>query len=314
MGAEKLRDLGGVHGSLEEALQDPEVGPYLIWGTLLLVPIALVSIFMLRLLLRALKGGPLEPPRWEWPEVLLAFLLWIFFDFSTKAVLDLLDLLLALPPEVPPPVPLLASWALTPFREGVLLAGIAGSRLLAVGLLLGVPVVRGQSLGALGIGNAPPGRGAFQGLVTYLVCIPGVFVVSIGWAILIAAFGHGGEAQQTVERFLGAVRAGHTTVICLFFFVAVVGAPLLEEILFRAITFRWLARRLGTGMGVLLSSLIFGLVHLNLAAFLPVTLLGAILALLYHRTGNLWSPVALHGAYNLCQLLWLMAMASTQQG
>ncbi|MHC4407465.1 MAG: lysostaphin resistance A-like protein [Planctomycetota bacterium] len=79
--------------------------------------------------------------------------------------------------------------------------------------------------------------------------------------------------------------------------VFVVFAPLFEEFLFRGLLFRGFSRSLRLPFAVLGSALIFALLH-PAPSFPPVFALGIATALLLHRTGVLWAPIAAHMAYN----------------
>ena len=46
------------------------------------------------------------------------------------------------------------------------------------------------------------------------------------------------------------------------------------------------------------SAVFFGLIHVNAAAFLPLTLFGLVLAWLYERTGNLLASITAHALFN----------------
>ena len=82
-------------------------------------------------------------------------------------------------------------------------------------------------------------------------------------------------------------------------FFAVVFAPVVEELLFRGIFFPVL-RDLGfQRLAWWGTSLVFGFIHGNVAAFLPLCLLGAFFAWLYQRTGNLAASMAAHAVFNL---------------
>ncbi|HQF37914.1 MAG TPA: CPBP family intramembrane metalloprotease [Opitutaceae bacterium] len=90
-------------------------------------------------------------------------------------------------------------------------------------------------------------------------------------------------------------------------FVTVVLAPLGEEILFRAGLFRFARCLLPRWAALLLSSLAFASLHLNLVHFLPLTVLGLILALAYEKSGSLLVPVVAHALFNLTSILNLLA-------
>ena len=55
-------------------------------------------------------------------------------------------------------------------------------------------------------------------------------------------------------------------------------------------------------MAIVLSAVFFGLYHGNFVQFLYAALLGMLLALMYHRTGTLWTAIVAHMAANLWSL------------
>jgi len=78
----------------------------------------------------------------------------------------------------------------------------------------------------------------------------------------------------------------------------------LEELLFRAVAFRILARLLGSAPALVISVLLFGLAHLIvpgasvLAAVAIALEAGLLLAACLMLTGRVWSAVGLHAAWN----------------
>ena len=79
---------------------------------------------------------------------------------------------------------------------------------------------------------------------------------------------------------------------------ALVVAPVLEEFLFRGILFRAMKRSFGVVPAVVISSILFGLVHQNVLSFIPLTFLGIILSLSYERTGDLRTCIFIHAFFN----------------
>ena len=79
---------------------------------------------------------------------------------------------------------------------------------------------------------------------------------------------------------------------------ALVVAPILEEFLFRGILFRAMKGSFGVGPAVVISSILFGLVHQNVLSFVPLTFLGIILSLSYERTGDLRTCIFIHAFFN----------------
>jgi len=83
--------------------------------------------------------------------------------------------------------------------------------------------------------------------------------------------------------------------------VAVVAAPIFEEFIFRGLVFRGLARSFPPGIAVIASAAIFAIVHAPVSV-IPVFVMGVGAALVYHRTGMLAAPMALHAVYNAAVL------------
>jgi membrane protease YdiL (CAAX protease family) len=80
-------------------------------------------------------------------------------------------------------------------------------------------------------------------------------------------------------------------------------APLSEEPIFRGLLFVGLAQRMPLFWAALISGLIFGAFHLNLASLLPIAAIGTGNALLYYWRRNLWTPMITHGTANLALFL-----------
>ena len=88
------------------------------------------------------------------------------------------------------------------------------------------------------------------------------------------------------------------------FFVAVlvcVAAPIAEELFFRGFCFTALRRWIGVAGGAIATGVIFGAIHAGSAdaVFLvPLGVFGALLCVLYHRTGSLLPSIVLHALNN----------------
>ncbi len=95
--------------------------------------------------------------------------------------------------------------------------------------------------------------------------------------------------------------------IALLAVLAVVMAPLFEELFFRGFLFRGLARSWGWPLGAVVSSAVFGAAHMQLTVFVPLFALGFVLAWTYERTGSLWTPISLHAVFNgISVLAWAL--------
>jgi membrane protease YdiL (CAAX protease family) len=86
----------------------------------------------------------------------------------------------------------------------------------------------------------------------------------------------------------------------------VVLAPVSEEIFFRGYVFRAMSARKGFIKGLIFSSCLFALVHLDVASFLPLAAGAAVLAIGYRRTGSLWTSIVAHALNNAFAFALLM--------
>ncbi|TYS47661.1 CPBP family intramembrane glutamic endopeptidase [Bacillus infantis] len=88
------------------------------------------------------------------------------------------------------------------------------------------------------------------------------------------------------------------TVLIAFISAAVI-SPIYEEIFYRGFLYRWLRTRMGLTGALLLSSLIFTIIHIPTYNVMPVNFFsGILLSLAYERTGSIWPPVLIHGLTN----------------
>ncbi len=80
-----------------------------------------------------------------------------------------------------------------------------------------------------------------------------------------------------------------------------VGAPLVEELLFRGFFYRALRNRLSVAVAAATTGIVFAVVHIfssPIEAILPLAVLGALFCLLYEATGSLYPCIALHAINN----------------
>lgn len=143
-----------------------------------------------------------------------------------------------------------------------------------------------------------------HGAVTLLVALPIVTLVSIGWNGLLHALGMPEEPQALIGIL---ANTQSPWVIAGLLFVACVLAPLNEELIFRSGIYRFLRQRGGRGFAVVLSGAMFGAMHFNWAGFLPLAVLGGVLALAYEATGDIRVPIIGHALFNLNTVLIVLS-------
>ena len=90
--------------------------------------------------------------------------------------------------------------------------------------------------------------------------------------------------------------------------VLVIGvAPFVEEFFFRGFIFSALRDGIGVWGGAVLSGAIFAAIHLKPQFFVPLMVLGVVLALLYQRTESLWPSIILHATNNALVFVYLIS-------
>lgn len=81
--------------------------------------------------------------------------------------------------------------------------------------------------------------------------------------------------------------------------VLCVVVPVAEEIFFRGFVYRGLRARWGVLTAALASAAFFGVVHLEIVHFLPIFVLGVVVAYTFQRTGSLVPAIVIHALNNV---------------
>jgi membrane protease YdiL (CAAX protease family) len=178
----------------------------------------------------------------------------------------------------------------------VLLLAAVGGQVIGLAAALGFLRLRRVDLAAVVGATRPTGR--------LLLIGTGVGAgMLVAASIVVAGLMRLTGSEQPADQFLldELTRGGASTLLA--FVAAVVLAPLAEELLFRGLLFRALRQRRGVHSAALVSSVVFAVVHVDVAVSQPLALVGLILvgvvlAHAYERTGSLLVPIAGHAAFN----------------
>lgn len=147
-------------------------------------------------------------------------------------------------------------------------------------------------------------------LLAILLCMVVIYIGNATW-------------QGLVLPMLGMARAGADTAfadwlvhdpltfITLTAIYAVI-APPFEEMLFRGVLFQWLAQRLrmrhSTAVALLLSSIVFAVVHVDMVGVGGYIGLAVCSALLFRYGRSIWPCIVLHAAMNTLYILQSMGL------
>lgn len=135
-----------------------------------------------------------------------------------------------------------------------------------------------------------------------VLCLPALIVV--GYSVE-TGIEHLLGAKEPTAELINEGMAHYSLWFCLL--VIAVGAAVNEELFCRGFLGQGLVGRYGILLGVLLTSSIFGAIHLNLPQGVWACILGCFLHLTYLATRSLWVPVLLHFLNNAAAVLVLAA-------
>jgi len=163
-------------------------------------------------------------------------------------------------------------------------------------LILAFAIGKGPSVGmALGWSRSRLWPSITTGLRGYLAVFPWIFIL----LFIIVEVARSLGLKPPVEPIQELIFQEHRpAVLGLIVVLACVVGPVAEELFFRGVLYAALRQRTSRLAAVVISGAAFSLIHTNPVGFLPITVLGCLLADLYERTGSLASPLAVHLLHN----------------
>ncbi len=121
----------------------------------------------------------------------------------------------------------------------------------------------------------------------------GAYFVALPLLVVLSMKFKADQAQTIVADLI----SGDGTFRAAVFFMAVVVTPFFEELVFRGLLQGGLRRYLPPTGAVVVSSLLFALVH-PAAVLVPILLLALLLGWAFERTKSLWVPIGVHFLHN----------------
>ncbi|MDD5601996.1 MAG: lysostaphin resistance A-like protein [Candidatus Izemoplasmatales bacterium] len=148
----------------------------------------------------------------------------------------------------------------------------------------------------------------FTGLILLYV----VSILSQAFLIYVLRVESGSENEQAIASMF----SNNPLALFMLFLLLCVFTPLVEELVYRKVIYRFMDRRFGSTVAIISSGLIFGLMHvINYGDFLqaiPYVLMGMVFGWVYHRSKkNIMVTTGMHFLNNLITfLIYFIAVLS----
>tara|TARA_R100000027_G_scaffold63666_2_gene56543 strand:- start:8827 stop:9666 length:840 start_codon:yes stop_codon:yes gene_type:complete len=138
--------------------------------------------------------------------------------------------------------------------------------------------------------------------------LPAIWLVGAFWGTILYALNYLGfpitAEPQIATQWIA--ESSSITFLAVMGIMVVLTAPLSEELVFRGLLFRFLRERSSARFALILSSLLFALLHASLHSFLPLLFIGLLLTKLYDDTRDIRTPILFHLFFNLFSFLNLL--------
>lgn len=140
--------------------------------------------------------------------------------------------------------------------------------------------------------------GRLKGLRIFILSVVATLAVNFLWSFVLEFLGKA-ELQEVAKR-ISEIKGWDRLPV---FISTALLIPCVEEVIFRLGFFKSLKKHFPVWGALLLSSVLFAVIHGEPLFFVPLTGLGFIFAYAYERTNCLWVAIALHSFNNALTLI-----------
>ena len=162
----------------------------------------------------------------------------------------------------------------------------------------------GSSIKSLGFTTDDWKSDVLFGLKHYFVVLPVIILAGFVVDYFSRMLGVEPDQQEILKKVLGEKSI---PVLTLIVFFGIVVAPVIEELVFRGFFQSAIRTAFGKQKAIIISGLIFAIVHLDAQIFLQIFILGLLLAYLFEKTGSLIAPIAVHFFHNSATLAFVIS-------
>lgn len=138
---------------------------------------------------------------------------------------------------------------------------------------------------------------------TYLYVIGAIVLMFVIQFIIVDVLKLEGVTEQIETLGFDTLAMDWLSITILFIAITVL-APIKEEVIFRGLFYKFLSKKWGFWLGLIISSVAFGLLHPD--NIVSASFMGIILVLLYKQTRSLLVPIMLHFVWNVYAFIGLV--------
>ncbi len=168
-----------------------------------------------------------------------------------------------------------------------------------------VKFMHSQDLQVLGLTRRNFLKNIGYAIIAYIAFIPVLVAINYATHYVTQLIGYDAPTQDVVKMFMAEKEM---PILLLGFFAASIVAPVAEEIIFRGFAYSALKKTMGVFWSIVLTSLIFSVLHAHVVGIVPIFALGVLLAYLYERTGSLIAPITVHMIHNTIMLVLVFVL------
>lgn len=161
---------------------------------------------------------------------------------------------------------------------------------------------------AFGINGISAGKTIVYTSVVYVAALPLIGLAALFYNAALHTLGVPEEPQRVIKIL---TETGTGLVRWPLVAIAVITAPLAEELLFRGVGLPLLAKRYGFWPSVVIMSLLFALIHMHVYSIAPLFILAVALSLAYAYSGSILVPILIHALFNAVGLAMLLLVEFT---
>ena len=137
----------------------------------------------------------------------------------------------------------------------------------------------------------------------YISLLPIFLIIFILNSIILSDIFNIEIERQEITNFMHDIK---NPVHIFYIIIAIFLAPFFEEVLFRGILLPKIFQKTNFTLSIIITSLIFAILHFHISAILPLFTLSLFLSLLYFWNGSLWTCIAFHMLFNACSIVLLI--------